>query len=49
MHGRDCEVAGTHFLSEPIDLPLGVDEDDILSCGQDFVTQSVQFSFLIPQ
>lgn len=43
MHGRDCEVAGTHLLSEPIDLPLGVDEDDILSCGQDFVTQCPVF------
>lgn len=47
-HGRDSEVSGMHLLSEPINLPSGVDEDDCLGDGQGFiqVTQCVQLPFL---
>lgn len=34
MHGADREVSLLHLLSEPVNLPLGVAEDDCLGDRQ---------------
>lgn len=34
MHRAYCEVRFLHFLCEPVNLPLGVAEDDCLSYSQ---------------
>lgn len=45
---RDCEVSGVHLLSEPVNFPSCVDENDCLCDGEGFiqVTQCVQLPFL---
>ena len=37
VHGRHCEVALVHLLSQPVDLPPGVAEDDGLGDGEGLV------------
>lgn len=48
MHGGHGEVLGLHLFSEPINLPLGVDEYDYLH-DQSFiqVTQCVHLPLLL--
>lgn len=48
-HSRNGEVFCLHLLSEPVDLPLGVDENDGLRDGQGLVEvrQSIQLPFLL--
>jgi len=48
VHRRYREVAGMHLLSQPIDFPSGIAEDDGLGNGQSFVkiTESIQLPFL---
>lgn len=47
-HSRHSEVSGMHPLSEPVNFPPCVDENDCLRDGQGFiqVTQRVQLPFL---
>lgn len=49
MHGGCGEVLGLHLFSDPINLPLGVDEYDYLRDGQSFiqVTQYVHLPLLL--
>merc|ERR1711931_452999 len=37
VHGRHCEVTLVHLLSQPVDLPPGVAEDDSLGNGEGLV------------
>jgi hypothetical protein len=48
-HGGDCELAGVHLLSEPVDLPPGVAEDDSLGNGDSLVeiAKGVEFPLLL--
>ena len=46
--GGDGEVSGVHLLSQPLDLPTSVTEDDSLGDGEGLVqvTQRVQLPLL---
>ena len=48
MHGAHSEVGLSHFLGQPVHLPLGVTEDDGLGDGQSVVqvTQRVKLPLL---
>lgn len=48
-HGRDGELAGVHLLSEPVDLPPGVAENDGLGDGDGLVeiTESVKLPLFL--
>ena len=48
-HGRDCELPLVHLLSEPIDLPAGVAENNGLGDGDSLVeiTEGVELPLLL--
>ena len=48
-HSWNSEFAGVHLLSQPVDLPPGVAENDSLGDGDSLVeiTESVEFPFLL--
>lgn len=47
-HSRDCEVTGVHLVSQPVDFPASVAEDDGLSDCERLIeiTQCVQLPVL---
>ena len=48
MHGRHCEVVLLHLLCQPVNLSLGVAEDDCLGDGEGViqVTKGVELPLL---